>query len=64
MNASDPHSIRDWFVRHGMDGSYQARERLFRGMGLTGYRGTPQQNTILLRCLIARFGYWLNKITK
>ncbi len=46
----------DWFKRHGMDGSYAARERLFREAGLTGYRGTAQQNTILLRLLKARFG--------
>lgn len=57
MNANNPHSIADWFVRHGMDGSYPARERLFRGMGMTGYRGTAQQNTILLRWLIATYGY-------
>ncbi len=57
MNANDPNSIMDWFNRHGMDGSYAARERLFRGMGMTGYRGTAQQNTILLRWLIATYGY-------
>ena len=57
MNApSDPNSIMDWFKRHGMDGSYAAREKLFRDAGLTGYRGTAQQNTILLRLLKARFG--------
>ena len=57
MNApNDPNSIMDWFKRHGMDGSYAARERLFREAGLTGYRGTAQQNTILLRWLKARFG--------
>ena len=57
MNApSDPYSIMDWFKRHGMDGSYAAREKLFREAGLTGYRGTAQQNTILLRLLKARFG--------
>ena len=46
----------DWFKRHGMDGSYAARERLFRQAGLTGYRGTAQQNTVLLRWLKAFFG--------
>ena len=57
MNApNDTNSIMDWFKRHGMDGSYAARERLFREAGLTGYRGTAQQNTILLRLLKARFG--------
>ena len=57
MNApNDPNSIMDWFKRHGMDGSYAAREKLFRDAGLTGYRGTAQQNTILLRLLKARFG--------
>ena len=46
MNApNDPNSIMDWFKRHGMDGSYAARERLFREKcGLTGYRGTAEQN--------------------
>ena len=57
MNApNDPNSIMDWFKRHGMDGSYAARERLFHRAGLTGYRGTPEQNTILLRWLKANFG--------
>ena len=56
MDANDPNSIMDWFKRHRMDGSYAARERLFREAGLTGYRGTAQQNTILLRLLKARFG--------
>ncbi len=52
----DPNSIMDWFKRHGMDGSYQARENLFRRAGFTGYRGTAQQNTCLLRWLKANFG--------
>ena len=57
MNApNDPNSIMDWFKRHGMDGSYAARERLFHAMGLTSYRGTAQQNIILLRWLKARYG--------
>ena len=56
MDANDPNSIMDWFKRHGMDGSYAARERLFREAGLTGYRGTAQQNTILLRWLKANIG--------
>ena len=46
----------DWFKRHGMDGSYAARERLFHQAGLTGYRGTAAQNTALLRWLKAHFG--------
>ena len=31
MNSApnDPNSIMDWFKRHGMDGSYKARERLY-----------------------------------
>ena len=57
MNApNDPNSIMDWFKRHGMDGSYAARERFFHGFGLTGYKGTAQQNIILLRLLKAAFG--------
>jgi hypothetical protein len=58
MNApNDPNSIMDWFKRHGMDGSYAARERLFgEKCGLTGYRGTAEQNTILLRILKQLFG--------
>jgi hypothetical protein len=47
----------DWFKRHGMDGSYAARERLFREKcGLTGYRGTAEQNATLLRILKQLFG--------
>lgn len=58
MNApNDPNSIMDWFKRHGMDGSYAARERLFREKcGLTGYRGTAEQNATLLRILKQLFG--------
>ena len=58
MNApNDPNSIMDWFKRHGMDGSYQARERLFRDhCGLTNYRGTPAQNEALLKILKQLFG--------
>ena len=56
MNApNDPNSIMDWFKRHGMDGSYAARARLFHKF-LPDYRGTPQQNAILLRWLKATFG--------
>lgn len=56
MDANDPNSIMDWFKRHGMDGSYQARERLFRECGWTDYRGTASQNTAMLRELKRRFG--------
>jgi hypothetical protein len=57
MNApNDPNSIMDWFKRHGMDGSYKAREKLFRDCGFTNYRGTPQQNEALLNILKQRFG--------
>ena len=56
MEPNDPNSIMDWFKRHGMDGSYAAREKLFREAGLTNYRGTAQQNAALLRWLKARFG--------
>lgn len=58
MNSApnDHNSIMDWFKRHGMDGSYKARERLFRKAGLKDYRGTPEQNTILLRLLKRLYG--------
>ena len=56
MDANDPNSIMDWFKRHGLNGSYAARERFFRQAGLTGYRGTAQQNIALLRWLKANFG--------
>lgn len=58
MNApNDPNSIMDQFKRHGMDGSYAARERLFRDKcGVTGYRRTPEQNATLLRILKQLFG--------
>ena len=56
MNANDPNSIMDWFKRHGMDGSYKAREKLFRECGFTNYTGTASQNTTLLNYLKARFG--------
>jgi len=63
MNSApnDHNSIMDWFKRHGMDGSYKARERLFRKAGLEDYRGTPEQNTILLRLLKRLYGPWLYK---
>ena len=57
MNApNDPNSIMDWFKRHGMDGSYQARENLFRECGWSDYRGTASQNTQMLRALKYTFG--------
>ena len=57
MNApNDPNSITDWFKRHNLDGSYQARENLFRGCGWSDYRGTPEQNTKMLSELKRRFG--------
>ena len=58
MNSApnDHNSIMDWFKRHGMDGSYKARERLFRKAGLEDYSGTPEQNTILLRLLKRLYG--------
>ena len=58
MNSApnDHNRIMDWFKRHGMDGSYKARERLFRKAGLEDYRGTPEQNTILLRLLKRLYG--------
>ena len=52
----DPNSITDWFKRHGMDGSYRARENLFRGLGWTDYRGTAAQNTAMLNYLKSRYG--------
>ena len=57
MNApNDPNSIADWFKRHGMDGSYKAREKLFRECGFKNYTGTAAQNIALLNALKARFG--------
>lgn len=53
----DPNSIADWFERHGMDGSYKSREKLFRGCGWSDYRGTPQQNTAMLNALKREYGY-------
>jgi hypothetical protein len=53
----DPNSIADWFDRHGMDGSYESRERLFRGCGWSDYRGTPSQNTAMLNYLKSNYGY-------
>ena len=52
----DPNSIADWFDRHGMDGSYGARERLFRDCGWSNYRGTASQNTAMLNYLKSEFG--------
>lgn len=54
---NDPNSLCDWFKRHGMDGSYQARENLFRSYGWSDYRGTPEQNTAMLNALKNRYGY-------
>ena len=53
----DPNSIADWFERHGMDGSYQNRERIFRGCGWPNYRGTAAQNTAMLNFLKNTYGY-------
>ena len=53
---NDPNSIADWFERHGMDGRYQARERLFRDCGWSDYTGTASQNTAMLKALKSRFG--------
>ena len=55
MNAIWPY---DYFKRHGLDGSYQARERLFRELCPTEgrYQGTYQQNVIMYRMLKERFG--------
>ena len=58
-NPKDPiYCPNYWFKRHGMDGSYQARERLFRALCPTKgqYQGTAQQNTLLFRMLKERFG--------
>ena len=57
MNSpNDPTGAVDWFKRHGIDGSYQARERLFRSFGWTNYRGTAEQNTMMLNALKRQFG--------
>ena len=50
MNApNDPNSIMDWFKRHGMDSSYQVRERLFRDhCRLTNYTDTLEENEYYL----------------
>ena len=53
---NDPNSIADWFDRHGMDGSYPARERFFRSCGWSNYSGTAAQNTAMLNVLKANFG--------
>jgi hypothetical protein len=53
----DPNSIADWFNRRGIDGSYENRERMFRGCGWSDYRGTPEQNTFMLNHLKRTFGY-------
>ena len=34
---NNPNSIMDWFKRHGLDGSYKAREKLFRECGFSNY---------------------------
>ena len=58
MNSpNDPNSITDWFKRRGMDGSYQAREKLFRDCGWSDYRGTAEQNTMMLNVLKREYGY-------
>ena len=53
----DPNSIRDWFERRDIDGSYKNRERIFRNCGWSDYRGTPEQNTAMLNLLKSRYGY-------
>lgn len=56
MEASDPDSIMDWFIRHGMDGSYHAREKFFRSRGFPDYKGTFEQNVTLLKMLKEKYG--------
>ena len=44
-------SITEWMTRHGMDASYANRSRLAAQYGITGYRGTAEQNLRLLTIL-------------
>ena len=53
---NNPNSIMDWFKRHGLDGSYKAREKLFSECGFSNYKGTPEQNILLLNFLKSEFG--------
>lgn len=56
-SANDPNSIREWFERHGVDGSYQSRERIYRDMGYSNYTGTARQDQQMLNYLKSRYGY-------
>ena len=46
-----PNYVYDWFKRHGMDGSVNTREKLFRLPGPTIKKLTPEQETLLLNYL-------------
>lgn len=58
MNSgNDPRSILEWFERHGVDGNFQNRERIFRDeMGCSNYRGTAQQDIQMLNYLKSTYG--------
>ena len=62
MNTPNcPNILMDWFKRNGMDGSFRARENLFRIRApKEKYKATAQQNIYLLKWLKENFGPWLN----
>ena len=47
----DPYSITDYLKQQGQDSSYSARKKLAEQMGITGYKGSGEQNTQLLKML-------------
>lgn len=55
-NAPNPYII-DWFKRHGMDESFNAREKmLHQPYPKEKYQPTAQQNIILLKWLKENYG--------
>lgn len=49
--AYDPYSIVDYLKQNGQDSSYSARQKLAQDLGITGYKGTGEQNTSMLNTL-------------
>lgn len=47
----DPYSVVDYMKSQGMDSSYSARSQLASELGISGYKGSGEQNTQLLNML-------------
>jgi len=48
MLLNDKTSIVDFLKSKGLDSSFRQRKELAQGFGMSGYRGTPEENMMLL----------------